>query len=54
MRYRRLVRPEVGELVFETSVLSVDDSDGLSLFVLSPADDASARGVEQLLRDFTR
>ncbi|NOK15598.1 helix-turn-helix domain-containing protein [Corallococcus carmarthensis] len=50
VKVRRIVRPDVGELVFETSVFSVDDSDGLSMLVLSPADDASARGVEQLIR----
>ncbi|WP_093525953.1 helix-turn-helix transcriptional regulator [Stigmatella erecta] len=54
VRYRRLVRPNVGELVFETSVFSVDDSDGLSMFVLSPVDDASARGVEQLIRELAK
>jgi transcriptional regulator with XRE-family HTH domain len=51
VRYRKLARPSVGELRFETSVFSVDDSDGLSMFVLAPLDDASARGVEQLLRE---
>jgi len=51
VQHRRLVRPNVGELHFEVSTLSVDDSDGLSIVVLSPADDASARGVERLLRE---
>lgn len=51
VKYRRLSRPGVGELLFETAVFSVDDSDGLSMLVLSPADEASARGVERLLRE---
>ncbi|GMU01355.1 helix-turn-helix transcriptional regulator [Corallococcus caeni] len=51
VQLRRLVRPGVGELVFEASMFSVDDSDGLGMVVLSPADDASARGVEQLIRE---
>ena len=51
VKHRRLVRPNVGELSFEVSTFSVDDSDGLSLFVLSPVDDASERGVERLLRE---
>ena len=51
VKHRRLVRPDVGELVFETSVFSVDDSDGLSMFVFSPADDATARGVERMIRE---
>ncbi|MCP3064064.1 helix-turn-helix transcriptional regulator [Myxococcus sp. K38C18041901] len=51
VRSRRLVRPDVGELRFEASMFTVDDSDGLSLVVLSPVDDASARAVEQLLRE---
>jgi transcriptional regulator with XRE-family HTH domain len=51
VRHRRLERPSVGELLFETSMFSVDDSDGLSMLVLSPVDDASARGIEQLIRE---
>jgi transcriptional regulator with XRE-family HTH domain len=51
VKYRRLFRPGVGELVFEASVFSVDDCEGLSMFVLSPLDEASARGVEQLVRE---
>ncbi|WP_375757311.1 helix-turn-helix transcriptional regulator [Corallococcus exercitus] len=51
VKSRRFVRPGVGELVFDASMFSVDDSDGLSMVVLSPADDASARGVEQLVRE---
>ncbi|WP_434388711.1 helix-turn-helix transcriptional regulator [Melittangium boletus] len=51
VKIRRLFRPGVGELRLETSMFSVDDSDGLSLLVLTPADDASARGIERLLRE---
>ncbi|NUP12646.1 MAG: transcriptional regulator [Polyangiaceae bacterium] len=51
VRHRRLFKPTVGELVFEASTFSVDDSDGLSMVVLSPVDDDSARGVEQLIRE---
>ena len=51
VKYRRIDRPGVGELSFEVSTFSVDDSDGLSLLVLSPVDEASAHGVERLLRE---
>jgi hypothetical protein len=51
VRHGRLVRPHVGELVFETSFFSVDDGDGLSMVVPTPVDDASARGIEQLIRE---
>jgi hypothetical protein len=37
--------------VFEASVFSVDGCDGLSMFVLAPVDDATARGVDQLIRE---
>jgi transcriptional regulator with XRE-family HTH domain len=50
VQYRRLVRPGVGELVFEISTFTVDDSDGLSMLVMSPADEVTARGVAQLVR----
>jgi len=51
VKYREITRAPVGDLHFETSVLSVDDSNGLSVFVLSPVDDATAQGVAQLLRE---
>ncbi|WP_437568692.1 hypothetical protein [Sorangium sp. So ce542] len=43
-------RALVGEIVLESSVFRVEGSDGLSMFVFSPADEASARGVAQLVR----
>lgn len=49
IQYRRLSRPGVGELAFEISTFTVDDTDGLSMYVLSPLDDATARGVAALL-----
>jgi transcriptional regulator with XRE-family HTH domain len=49
VRHGRLDRPIVGEIVLEISAFSVDDSDGLSMFVLSPVDDASAHAVQRLL-----
>jgi hypothetical protein len=48
--HKRIVRPGVGELAFESSAFSVDGSDGLSMVVFRPADDATARGIEQLIR----
>lgn len=47
---KRLVRPGVGEIVLDSSVLHVEGSDGLSMLVLSPADEASARAVAELVR----
>jgi PAS domain-containing protein len=47
---KRLIRPEVGELVLESSVFHVEGSDGLSMLVLSPANEASARAIAQLLQ----
>jgi transcriptional regulator with XRE-family HTH domain len=56
---KRLLRPEVGEIMLESSVLGVEGSGGLSIFVYSPVDDASARAVATLIerhqsRDDTR
>jgi transcriptional regulator with XRE-family HTH domain len=47
---KRLVRPEVGEIVLESSVFHVEGSDGLSVFVFSPANEASARAIAQLVQ----
>jgi len=46
---KQLVRPGVGEIVLESSVFHVEGGGGLSMFVLSPADEASARAVAQLV-----
>jgi transcriptional regulator with XRE-family HTH domain len=47
---KQLVRPGVGELVLESSVFHVEGSDGLSMFVWSPATEASARALAQLVQ----
>lgn len=47
---KRLVRPGVGELVLESSVFDVEGSDGLSVFVWSPTNEASSRAITQLVR----
>ncbi|APR82772.1 Putative DNA-binding protein [Minicystis rosea] len=47
---KRLVRPDVGEIVLESSVFSVDDSNGLSMLVLSPMNEASARAIARLVQ----
>jgi len=47
---KRLVRSGVGEIVLESSVFSLDGSDGLSMFVFSPVDEASARALAQLIQ----
>ena len=46
---KRLVRPEVGEIVLESEVFHIDGAGGLSMFVWSPADEASARGIAKLV-----
>jgi transcriptional regulator with XRE-family HTH domain len=47
---KELMRPGVGAIVLESSVLHVEGSDGLSLFVFAPADDASAQALATLVR----
>jgi hypothetical protein len=47
---KQLVRPEVGEIVLESSVFVVDGSDGLSMFVWSPANEARARAIARLVQ----
>jgi hypothetical protein len=47
---KQLVRPNVGEIVLESSVFYVDGSEGLSMFVWSPANEASARAIAQLVQ----
>ena len=47
---KRLVRPDVGEIVLESSVFYVDGSGGLSMFVFSPTNEASARAIAQLVQ----
>jgi hypothetical protein len=47
---KRIVRPGVGEIVLESSVLHVEGSDGLSVFVLSPANEASAHAIALLVQ----
>jgi transcriptional regulator with XRE-family HTH domain len=47
---KRLVRPEVGEIVLEASAFYVDGNDGLSMFVFSPTNDASAHAITQLVQ----
>lgn len=46
---KRIVRPGVGEIVLESSVLHIEGSDGLSMLVLSPTNDASARALTHLV-----
>jgi hypothetical protein len=46
---KRLVRPGVGEIVLESEVFSVEGSEGLSMFVWSPADEKSARALAELM-----
>ncbi len=46
---KRLVRPGVDEIVLESEVFSVDGSEGLSMFVWSPVNDASARALAELV-----
>jgi transcriptional regulator with XRE-family HTH domain len=47
---KQLVRPEVGEIMLESSVFYVDGGEGLSMFVWSPANEASARAIAQLVQ----
>jgi len=47
---KQLVRPEVGEMVLESSVFHVDGSDGLSMFVWSPVNEVSARAITELVQ----
>ena len=47
---KQLVRPGVGEIVLESAVFHVDGSDGLSMFVWSPANEASARAIAELVQ----
>lgn len=47
---KRIVRPEVGEIVLESSVFPVDGSAGLSMFVLSPTDEGSRQALARLLQ----
>lgn len=49
---KRLVRPDVGEIVLESSVFQVEGSEGLSMLVLSPASEASACAIAQLIQRF--
>jgi transcriptional regulator with XRE-family HTH domain len=46
---KRIVRPGFGEIVLESSVFHLEGSERLSMFVYSPADEASARAVAQLV-----
>lgn len=46
---KRIVRPGFGEIVLESSVFHIEGSDGLSMLVLSPTNEASARAVAQLV-----
>ncbi|HET9958209.1 MAG TPA: helix-turn-helix transcriptional regulator [Polyangiaceae bacterium] len=46
---KRLIRPDVGEIELEASVFYVEGSDGLSMFVWSPVNEASAIALEQLV-----
>jgi hypothetical protein len=45
-----LVRPGVGEILLESSAFSVDGGDYLRMTVYLPANAASARGIEELVR----
>ncbi|MFT3700069.1 MAG: helix-turn-helix transcriptional regulator [Kofleriaceae bacterium] len=47
---KRIIRPPVGEIVLESTVFPIEGSDGLAMFVFAPADEASARAVERLVR----
>ncbi|MBU8894605.1 transcriptional regulator [Corallococcus sp. H22C18031201] len=47
---KRIVRPEVGEIVLDSSVFKLEGSDGLSMFVFSPANEASARAIATLMQ----
>lgn len=51
---KRLVRPKVGEFALESSVFYIDGAEGLSMFVFTPVDDASARAVAELVRTANR
>jgi transcriptional regulator with XRE-family HTH domain len=45
-----LVRPGVGEILLESSAFSVDGGDYLRMTVYLPANAASARGIDELVR----
>ncbi|MBJ6762278.1 helix-turn-helix domain-containing protein [Myxococcaceae bacterium JPH2] len=47
---KRMVRPDVGEIVLESSVFHLEGGDGLSMLVLSPTNEASARAIAQLVQ----
>lgn len=47
---KRLVRPDVGEIVLDATVLHVEGCEGLSIFVFAPADEESARLIAKLRR----
>ena len=47
---KRLVRPDVGEIVLQSSVFYIDGSEGLSMFVWSPTNEASERAIAQLVQ----
>jgi transcriptional regulator with XRE-family HTH domain len=47
---KQIARRGVGEIVLESSVFPVDGSDGLAMFVWSPANESSARAVTRLVR----
>ncbi|MCA9628288.1 MAG: helix-turn-helix domain-containing protein [Myxococcales bacterium] len=46
---KRLMRTGIGELVLESSVFLIDGSEGLSMFVWTPVNEASSDGLSQLL-----
>lgn len=46
---KRIVRPDVGEIALETSVFHVEGGQGLTMFVFSPIDEASAAAVARLV-----
>lgn len=47
---KRLLLPDAGELLLESSVFHVEGGNGLSLLVFSPADEASARTIARLVQ----
>jgi hypothetical protein len=47
---KQIARRGVGEIVLESSVFPVDGSDGLAMFVWSPANESSARAVTRLVQ----
>ncbi len=48
--HKLIVRPGVGELLLESSAFSVEGSEHLRMVIYLPANEASARGVAQLLK----